>query len=372
VLASVADPDCVPLGFGCPSAELFPQTALRRMTASLLNARPHLWNTYSSPPGYPELRRLIARRLQARGMKVSAGEVLLTTGAMEALSLSLRLLLKPGDLVAVEGPTFFGLLNAARQAGAKIIEVPGEPGGGVDPARFAAVCEKHPVRAAVLIPSFANPTGSLMDEDRKREWMKVLQRYDVALVEDDLYGELAWDGRKPTPLCALPRKDQTPNVLVGSFSKTLLPGGRVGYAVARSPWIERLTELKSDSTLANATLPEQLAAECLSSGLFDRHLRRMVPHLQAGVHALREGILRHFPPGTCVSEPRGGFVLWVELPEGTDSLALFHAALKKGISIAPGCLFTLGAGLDRFIRLNGGITQNLERSMATLGRLASH
>lgn len=371
VLTAMADPALVPLGFGCPSPSLFPLASLRRLTASLLNSRQNLWVSYSTPPGCPELRRQIARRLQARGMEVGAEEILITTGAMEALTLSLRLLADTGDLVAVECPTFFGIVDAARHAGAKVIELPGDPEGGLDPERFVAVCEKHSVRAAVLMPSFANPTGSLMSEDRKRTWMEVLQTYGVALVEDDVYGELAWDGRKPAPLCALSRKDGLPNLLVGSFSKTLLPGGRVGYVAARSPWIERLTDLKNTSTLANATLPEYLAAECLASGLFDRHLRHLTLGIRAGVRSLRDCVVRHFPAGTRVSDPKGGFLLWVELPKETDGLALFHAALKEGISLAPGCLFALGGGLDRFIRLNGGASGDFDQAMATLGRLAS-
>jgi DNA-binding transcriptional MocR family regulator len=372
VLTAMADPTLMPLGFGCPSPDLFPLGSLRRMTANLLNAKPNLWVSYSTPPGCPELRRQIARRLQARGMDVSADEVLLTTGAMEALTLSLRLLASPGDLVAVECPTFFGIVDAARHAGAKVVELPGDPEGGLEPERFASACERHAVSVVVLMPSFANPTGSLMSEERKRAWMKALQTHGVAMVEDDVYGDLAWDGRKPTPLCALPRKDGLPNLLVGSFSKSLLPGGRVGYVVAPSPWIERLTDLKNTSTLANATLPEYLAAECLASGLYDRHLRRLTSHLHTGVRALRDCIVRHFPCGTRVSDPRGGFLLWVELPKESDGLALFHAALKEGISLAPGCLFSLGGGLDRFIRLNGGVTGDLDGAMATLGRLAAH
>lgn len=372
VLTAMADPSLMPLGFGCPSPDLFPLGSLRRITANLLNTRPDLWVTYSTPPGCAELRRQIARRLQARGMEVSADEVLITTGAMEALTLSLRLLASPGDLVAVECPTFFGIVDAARHAGAKVVELPGDPEGGLEPERFAAACERHAVNVAVLMPSFANPTGSLMSEDRKRDWMKALQAHGVALVEDDVYGDLAWDGRKPAPLCALPRRDGLPDLLVGSFSKSLLPGGRVGYVVARSPWIERLTDLKNTSTLANATLPEHVAAEALASGLYERHLRKLTPRLHAGVRALRDCIVRHFPPGTRVSDPRGGFLLWVELPRDTDGLALFHAALKEGISLAPGCLFSLGGGLDRFVRLNGGVSGDLDGAMATLGRLAAN
>jgi DNA-binding transcriptional MocR family regulator len=372
VLTAMADPALVPLGFGCPSPDLFPLGSLRRITANLLNARQNLWVSYSTPPGCPELRRQIAKRLQTRGLDVSADEVLLTTGAMEALTLSLRLLASPGDLVAVECPTFFGIVDAARHAGAKVIELPGDPEGGLEPERFAAVCERHAVNVAVLMPSFANPTGSLMPEARKREWMKVLQSNGTALVEDDVYGDLAWDGKKPAPLCALPRKDGLPNLLVGSFSKTLLPGGRVGYVVARSPWIERLTDLKNTSTLANATLPEYVAAECLASGLYDRHLRHLAPQIHTGVRALRDCIVRHFPTGTRVSDPKGGFLLWVELPRETDGLALFHAALREGISVAPGCLFTLGGGLDRFLRLNGGASGDMNMAMKILGRLAAN
>ena len=367
---ATADPAITPLGFGCPSPSLFPLAGLRRITRELLNSRKDIWVTYSTPPGCAELRRQIARRLQARGMDIGEDEILLTAGGMEALSLSLRLLVDPGDLVAVEYPTFFGVVDAARNAGARILELPGDPVAGLDPARLAAACARRPVRAAVLLPNFANPTGSLMPEDRRREWMKVLQANGVALVEDDIYGDLAWDGPRPGLLCATPRTDGLPNLLVGSLSKTLLPGGRVGYIAARSPWIERLADLKSTSTLANATLSEHVAAECLASGMFERHLRHLVPGLRAGVMRLRASIARQFPPGTRVSDPRGGFFLWVELPRGTDSLALFRAALKEGVSLAPGCIFSLGGGLDRFLRLNGAASGDLDQAVGILGRLA--
>jgi DNA-binding transcriptional MocR family regulator len=370
VLLAMADPNLLPLGFGCPSPGLFPLASLRRLTADLLNAEKELWVSYSPAPGPLELRRQIARRYQARGLRVGPEEVLVTSGAMEALSLSLQLLAAPGDLVAVECPTFFGIADAARRAGAQVLELPGDPDGGLDPARLASACARRAVRAAVLMPSFANPTGSLMDPQRRRAWMEVLQRHGVALLEDDVYGELAWDGHKVEPLCALPRADGLPNLLVGSLSKTLMPGGRIGYVVARSPWIERLTDLKNTSTLFNVTLSEHLAAEALGSGLYDRHLRRLIPGIQAGVRKLRSCIAQHFPPGTRVSDPRGGFLLWVELPKGSDGLDLFRAAMDRGISLAPGCVFSLGPGLERFIRLNGAASGDFDQAMAVLGQLA--
>jgi DNA-binding transcriptional MocR family regulator len=373
LLAAMADPGLVPLGSGWPSADLYPLPAFRRLTSRLLRSERNPWTSFSPPRGDPELRRLIAQRYQARGMDVRPDDVLVTTGAMEALTLALRRVVKPGDVVAVDCPAFFGILDAARNAGARVMELPAEPEGGPDPAVFAAMCRRHTVRAVVLSPTFANPTGSLMNEERKAAWMEVLQAERVALIEDDVYGEFAWDGRRHVPLCATARRDDQPSILVGSFSKTLLPGGRLGYAIAQSPWVDGLADLKSTSTLANAPLPQALVAECLASGVYDRHLRCLRPRLQAGVHAMRALVARHFPPGTRVSDPQGGYFLWVELPKGkgVDGLGLFHAAVGQGVGSAPGCLFSLGGGLDRFVRLNAAVTGDMEAAVRTLGRLAA-
>jgi DNA-binding transcriptional MocR family regulator len=369
VLAAVADPDLEPLGLGCPTPDHYPLAALRRRTGQLLAAHPEIWTIYSPPPGDPELRRQIARRLQARGLEVGPAEVLVTTGASEALALAMRVLLAPGEIVAVPCPTFFGILDAARGAGARVLEFPEGP-DGAEPAAFLKAAGRTPPKAVALVPSFSNPTGFLMGPERRAEWIEALHRRGVALIEDDLYGDMAFDGVKPGPMMALAKPDGPPCFLVGGFSKTLVPGGRVGFIVARSPWIERLTALKRALTLANATLAERLVAQCLTSGLYERHLRRLVPDLFQSVQALRQQVSRHFPAGTRLSTPRGGFALWVELPEGSDSLRLFHAAAGAGISIAPGPMFSLGHGLERFLRLNGGGTLRREDTLARLGRLA--
>jgi DNA-binding transcriptional MocR family regulator len=373
LLAGLADPALVPLGSGWPSSDFYPLPAFRRLTGRLLRAERNPWTSFAPPRGELELRRLVAQRYQARGMDVRPDDVLVTAGAMEALALSLRLVVKPGDVVAVECPTFFGILDAARRAGAQVLELPSEPEAGPDPAVFADMCRGHAVRAVVLTPTFANPIGSLMSDARKAAWAAVLRAERVALIEDDVYGEFAWDGRRHAPLCAWPRRDDQPSILVGSFSKTLLPGGRLGYAIAQGPWIDGLADLKNTSTLANAPLPQALVTACLTSGLYDRHLSRLRPRLQAGVHALRALVARHFPKGTRVSDPQGGYFVWVELPRGTavDGLGLFHAAVRHGIGVAPGCLFSLGDGLDRFVRLNAALTGDMEAAVKVLGRLVS-
>jgi len=370
VLQAIDDPGLFPLGLGCPAPELYPLAALRRVTARLLAERPALWAEYSIAPGSLELRRQIAARLCARGHRVGPHEVLITSGAAEALSLGLRCLIQPGDLVLVECPTYFGVLDAVRGAGARVLELPGDAEHGIDPARLDALCRKQRVRAAALIPSFANPTGSLLSEARKRECAAILRKHQVALVEDDLYGELAFDRRAVPPMAAF-AAESLPCVLASSLSKTLLPGARIGFLVARSPIIERALALKQSTTLANNTLAEHLARECLQSGLFDRHLRKLIPAMEHNVSRMQSAVLRHFPVGTRVSRPRGGYLLWVELPAPCDGLALFHTAREHGISIAPGCIFTLAGGLDRFIRLNGAAPGDLEHALQTLGKLAA-
>jgi DNA-binding transcriptional MocR family regulator len=370
VLRAIDDPKLVPLGLGCPSPDLYPLAALRRITGHVLAERPELWTTYSPPPGLLGLRRLIARRLCARGLMVEPHEVLLTTGAMEALSMALRVLVKPGELVLVECPTYFGVLDAARSAGVRILELSGHPEHGLDPERLDELCRQRPVRAAALIPTFANPTGSLMSEARKRACIAVLKARGVALVEDDLYGELAFDRKLVPPMAAFAAREQ-PFILAGSLSKTLLPGARVGYLVARSPWIERALVLKQSSTLANVTLAEHVAHACLESGLLDRHLRALAPKLETNVQRMQAAVVRHFPAGTRVTRPRGGFLLWVELPHGCDGLSLFQSARAGGISIVPGQLFSLAGGLERYIRLNAAAARPaVDRALITLGRMA--
>lgn len=370
VLRAVGDPRLVPLGLGCPSPALYPLAALRRISGSLLAARPELWASYSPAPGDPELRRLVAQRLCARGFSVGPNDVLLTNGAAEALSIGLRVLIRPGELVLVETPTYFGVLDAARSAGARVIELPGDPELGLDPARLDDLCRRRRVRAAVLIPTFANPTGSLMPAERKRACAEVLRARGVALVEDDLYGELGFERRHLPPMAASVRADAE-CVLASSLSKVLLPGARAGYLVARGPLYARALALKQSTTLANATVAEHLARECLKSGLLDRHLRRLVPQLEANVRRMQDGVVRSFPAGTRVSRPRGGFMLWVELPRGGDGLALFHAARQAGISIVPGNVFTLAGGLDHFVRLNGAAAGDIDAAIVKLGRLAA-
>lgn len=370
VLAAVSDPGLAPLGLACPATELFPLASLRRITGKLLAAAPELWATYSLPPGSAELRRLVAKRLAARGVRVAPEQVAITNGAMEALFLCLRAVVQPGDVVAVECPTFFGILDAVQSVGARVLELPGHPEHGIEPTRLAAACREHRVRAAVLMPAFANPTGSTMPEENKRALAAVLREQGVALIEDDLYAELSFDHRPPVPLCAHMFGSKVPSFLVSSFSKSLLPAGRVGHVVAPEPWLGRVIELKRITSLASPGVPERLVVECLASGMYDRHLRRMNARLHQNVRRLEHLVAQSFPGGTKTSHPRGGYMVWVELPPGADGERLFWSAREASIGIVPGSAFSLGSKLERFIRLSAGSSCDFDAPVRALGRLA--
>ncbi|MFM2347407.1 MAG: hypothetical protein RL654_2160 [Pseudomonadota bacterium] len=370
VLGTTRDRDVVPLGSAFPSPHLFPLRELARCGARALRVLDPDRLLEDLSAGNQRLRHQIARRQALTGIAVDPDEIVITHGAMEALDLSLRLLTRPGDIVAVESPTFYAALQALERHGLRAVEVPTDPRDGVDPDALARVLMRHRVAACWLMPNFQNPLGSLMPEERKRALVALLARHGVPLIEDDVYGELHHGSQRPRPAKAF---DAGGEVLhCTSFSKCLAPGYRVGW-VAAGRHAPALRRLKTLTSLATA-VPSQLAiAEYLVQGGFDRHLRGLRRQLAAQQTAMRASIAAHFPEGTRVARPQGGYFLWVELPEGGDALALHAGAIALGISLAPGALFSADQRLRRGLRLNFGHAPDDARigpALVRLGQLA--
>ena len=370
VLGSTRDRDVVPLGSAFPSPRLFPLAELARSGARALRALDPDRLLEDLSAGNERLRHQIARRQALAGIAVNPDEIVITHGAMEALDLCLRLLTRPGDVVAVESPTFYAALQALERHGLRAVEVATDPRDGVDPDALAAVLARHRVAACWLMPNFQNPLGSLMPVARKQAVVTLLAHHGVPLIEDDVYGELHFGTTRPPPAKAF---DDAGTILhCTSFSKCLAPGYRVGW-VAAGVHAPALRRLKTMTSLATA-VPSQLAiAEYLAQGGFDRHLRQLRRQLAAQQMAMRASIEAHFPVGTRVSRPQGGYFLWLELPDGGDALALHRQALAHGISTAPGPLFNADRRLRRGLRLNFGHAPSdgrIEGALETLGRLA--
>lgn len=370
VLALYTRDDLVALHVAIPSSDLLPTTRIAALSRELLKRMPDRLYGYVHAAGLPALRESVAARLRGAGVEVEADDVVITAGALEAITLSLQALTRPGDAVLVESPAYYGLLQAIAARGLKVVEVPSCCEDGPDLECALKALASQPIRAAVLIPSFSNPSGALMSADSRRLLAQACARHGVPVIEDDVYGELSFDGSRPMPMMAYDRADNV--VLCGSASKIIGPGLRVGWAVSPR-WREDLLRAKAYTSIAVTTLSQHVCAELLAGANLERPLRRLRGEIAANVGRFRSVIARHWPAGTCSSQPRGGFVLWVRLPGGGDGQTLFERAAQAGIGIVPGSAFSAGGAHRDCVRLSCAMSWEpaVEHALRTLGRLAS-
>lgn len=370
VLNSTRDRDVVPLGSAFPSPTLFPLERLARDGARAMRQLAPQALTTELTSGNARLREALRARSVRHGLRVGHQDPVITNGAMEALNLCLQAVTQPGDVVAVEAPTFYAALQALERLHLRVVELPTDPQSGVDPDGLAEVIQRHRVAACWLMPNFQNPLGALMPHARKQAVMRVLNQAGIPVVEDDVYGELHHGSARPLPLKAFDTEGQV--LYCSSFSKCLAPGYRVGWSLG-GRYSHMVQKLKMMSSLATS-VPSQLAlAEYLEEGGYDRHLRQLRKTLATSLAQLRQWVLQHFPKGTRVSRPAGGYFLWVQLPDGIDTLRLHQLALAQGISVAPGALFSADQRFQSALRLNGGHPQDprVLEAVKVLGRLIS-
>jgi DNA-binding transcriptional MocR family regulator len=337
LIAALRDPGVVPLAAAYLDPATLRVASLNRIAAALAREVSTLGARDDTPPGLLTLRRALARRSVTWGCALTEHDFVCTIGATEAITLALRAVARPGDVIAVESPTYFGILQTIEALGMKVVEVPAHPRTGFDLGCLAETLRQTPVKAIACMPTAANPLGSVMPDEAKAELYNLAVRHDIPIIEDDVYGELCFDGTRPRPLKAFDKDGRV--LLCGSVSKTLAPGYRVGW-ISPGRYQDEIERLKFSQSLACPTLTCMAVAEMLSSGSYDRHLRRLRTAVCGQVAAYREAVLARFPDGTRVSAPRGGFVLWIELPSGVDALTLQERALARGVAIAPGPIFS--------------------------------
>ncbi|WP_323815743.1 PLP-dependent aminotransferase family protein [Cellvibrio sp. NN19] len=340
------DPAIVQLGAAVPASEFLPTRAIEQALTKV--ARHHRVRSanYEFSPGAPELRRQISRRLAEAGCAVHPDNLVITNGCQEALFLALRAVTQPGDVVAIESPTFYGLLQVIDALGLEALEIPATSQTGMSLEALELALSRWPVKACVVTPNFSNPLGSTMPEANKQRLVSMLKARQITLIEDDIYSDLGFGQVRPSLLKAL--DDNV--ILCSSVSKTLSPGLRVGW-IAGGIHQERIEYLKYVLNLATATAPQLAVAELLENGQYERHLRRVRGDYAQAVTRMTKLILDNFPEGTKISQPQGGFVIWLELPGNIDSFDLAKHALAAGISIAPGPIFSASQKYTSFVRL---------------------
>jgi DNA-binding transcriptional MocR family regulator len=356
------------LGASSVPANLLPLNKLNQISRELIKKNPEHSSSYLYPPGLEELRIQIAKNCTYFDKVVKSEEIVITSGTIDAVNLCLRSVAEPGDAVIVESPSYYGILQSIEYFKMKVIEVPGHPRTGIDLEILSKILKKEKVKACVITANFNNPTGALMPEKNKQYFIEMMSHYGISVIEDDVFGALHFSDSAPKPLFAY---DQEGIVqYCSSFSKTLSPGLRVGWAIPgkHQPRVEKL---KYMSSMATASFPQHLVAKYLQSGGYERHLRKLRKSLENNMTEMINAIYSHFPLGTQVTLPQGGGLLWVRLPEYVDLDSLTQEAIKRKISIAPGKLFSTTQNFKNHIRFTSWLDfdSKMDDAFKTLGRL---
>lgn len=362
----------VQLGAAVPSVDFMPMRAFQRSLSKIVRQYGYRAATYAFPPGLPELQQQIARRMYVTGSTIHPEQVLITNGCQEALSLALQTVAKAGDIIALESPTFYGLLQVIEALGMKALEIPTDPQTGISLAALSLALEKWPVKACVLTPNFSNPLGSVMPDTHKQQLVKLAKQHDIILIEDDVYGDLGFNGEHPRSLSSF--DSDAPNghtIYCSSFSKTIAQGIRLGWMILPERYFQQAEYLKYVSNLAAPTLPQLAVADFLAHSGYERFLRQVQGRYAQQISLFTQAISHYFPEGTRVTQPKGSFVLWVDIAADIDALHLTQQALKHRISIAPGQIFSATQKYRHYIRLNCAQvwTAEVDQAIKLLGKL---
>lgn len=348
-ISNAPSPDLIQLGRGRPDISGPTLKPLLRSLSRLSRRQDVSTLTYGSIHGDPALREQVSRLMLDSGCHIPADDIIITTGCHEALSAAIRAVCEPGDIVAVDSPSFHGVMQALKGFGMKALELPSDPLTGISLSALELALEQWPIKAIQLTPTCNNPLGYIMPEANKRALLSLAQRYDVAIIEDDVYGELAYHYPRPRTIKSFDEDGRV--LLCSSFSKTLAPGLRIGW-IAPGRYRDRVLHMKYMGTGSTAQLPQMALAEFIAGGHYEPHLRRMRAQYQRGRDMMLEWIARYFPTTVKVSQPQGSFMIWVEMPDGFDSHRLNRELQQHGVQIATGSIFSASGKFRNCLRMN--------------------
>ena len=362
-----ANPNLVQLGAALPHLDELLLQKINRIMTNIIREKGINAHEYQFPPGLEALRIQIAQRAVNAGCSLSPNDVLITSGGIEAIDLCLHAVCRPGDIVAIESPSYFGTLQILEVHGLRALEIPTHPREGLSLDALKFAIEHNPIRAVMVIANFNNPLGSQMPDEKKKELVEMLAKHDIPLIENDVMGEMYFGEKRPMVCKAFDTKGLV--MLLSCYSKDISPGLRIGW-VASGRYRAEVEWLKFTLSPSSPTLSQMAVAEFLESGGYDQHLRRIRREYTRNVSLMSDAVMRYFPEGTRLTRPSGGFVLWVQLPENVDSLKLYELALQSGITLAPGHVFSATYQFSNFIRLNAAtFNYSTERAIERLGAM---
>jgi 2-aminoadipate transaminase len=368
ILKVVAQPGMVSLAGGIPAPDSFPLDLLDELTGMVLRKYGPRAFQYDATEGFGPLREALVEHLAAKSVPATTGEILIATGSQGVLDALGKILIGPGDLVAVEAPTYLGALQAFNPYEPRYTQVATDDDGLI-PAALDETLARQPVKLIYLAPTFQNPTGRTLPLARRRQVAEIIRRRGVLVVEDDPYSDLRYQGEPAPPLKSLAPEHV---VYAGTLSKTFAPGLRVGYCVAPPPLLRWLVIAKQGVDLHTSTYTQALAAEYLAGGFLRRHLPTILQLYAPRQAAMLAALERYFPPTFIWSRPEGGMFIWVEGPAGFDAEAAYWRAIERKTAFVPGRFFFAqpGDGLAT-LRLNFTMVDEatIDRAVRVLGEV---
>ena len=359
----------VSLGAGVPSSDIIEVNKLNKILISIARKNKDAGILYEFPPGNYKLRREIAKRTGSWEYSLNPEEIVITNGATEAITLALLSIAKPGDTIITESPTFYLLLQIIQKLGLKILELPTHPRNGIEVNILERVVKEHNISGCLLYPTINSPLGAVIPEKNKIQIYDILSSKNIPIIEGDVWGDLYFDQPRPKPIKSIDKNKSV--IYFSSFTKTGIPGYRIGYA-STGKYYKKFKDLKYMLSVASPNITQAVVAEYLRSGGYEKGLTNLRRIYSSRLTLFLQLITEYFPQGTKVSKPQGGAFLWVELPKEINSISLQEMALKENISIAPGPLFSTTNNFSNYIRLSCACpweVNEIENAMKKLGYL---
>ncbi|EQC48502.1 transcriptional regulator, GntR family [Bacteriovorax sp. BSW11_IV] len=367
MISAASDKKMHNFGAATIDPEFLPNTMLNKALKQVIKENPTHSALYNFAPGNSFYRKAVQKKLSSLKIKAPLENIIATSGAMEAIVLSLKVLTKPGDTILIETPSYYGTLLAIQNLDLKILEVPTHPIHGIDLEILEKIISTNTnIKAALFISNFNNPMGSYICDKNKINIAKTFRENNIAIIEDDIYGDLTFNDKRPLTFKSF---DDDNVIYCSSVSKTLSPGLRVGFMVVPTKFKEEVERHQFISNIGTNALNQMVVGHLLQKKFYDNHCKKLSQILKDNIIRFQKCIQLYFPEQTQVTNPEGGFFLWVKLPVEVDSTDLYNELIKKNIVISPGIMFSASDDYRNYIRLCTGMkwTDAVEKDLRIIG-----
>jgi DNA-binding transcriptional MocR family regulator len=368
IYADIASDIKMNFALAVPDVSLLPAAKLAKSVVHALRHTKDHGIQYEHTQGSPDLRKQVAKLAFNWGGKINPNEVVITNGCLEAMTICLKAVTQHGDTIAVECPSYFGIYQAIESLGLKVVEISSDPLTGLDLDCLQKAINRVSIKAVVCVPNFSNPQGSCMPDDKKQALVALITKHNIPLIEDDIYGELYFGKSRPRTCKYYDTKGLVMHC--SSLSKSLAPGYRIGW-ILPGRFMEEVAQIKRIQNISSPTITQATMAHFLQNGRYDFHLKGLRNALHTQCLRYVQSIIQYFPPDTKISQPLGGFVLWLELAKDVDVFRLRTDALRHQIAIVPGKIFSASCNFSHCLRISFGKPWNedIDFGLKVLGEL---